>query len=245
MNLKNQELKLYLQMQYDYLHYPYGAEALLRWEHPEKGFVSPGIFIPIAEESELILDVSEWVLVEACSIINRLNERDFSISVNLSPRHFRKEDFVQHIKEIVRDTGADPRKLILEITEGLMIHDIKNVTEKMDELSGFGIRFSIDDFGTGYSSLTYIKRLPISEIKIDRSFIQGIPADENDTAIVNAIIAIGNNMNLKIVAEGVETREQVNFLKSRDPGILYQGFLFSRPGPWQEVMDKIQGHEGP
>ena len=230
------ELTLFLQPQFDTQSKMVGAEALVRWQHPQKGLVPPGVFIPVAEESGLIIKLGKWVLEETCKIIVQTKNSQLPIAVNISAKQFNREQFVDEVKEIVSIKGADPSRLIFEVTESLLIQDVHSVIKKMEELAKIGIRFSIDDFGTGYSSLMYLKRLPISEIKIDRSFIMEIPHDENDVAIVEAICAIAKSMNLALVAEGVETREQIDFLRSKGE-ITFQGYFFSKPRPWREVVE--------
>ena len=233
--IENGDLRLYLQPQVKYKGELDGAEALVRWQHSEKGLIPPGVFIPIAEESDLIVDIGRWVTTTALEIMAKsdMQGTPLSISVNLSPRHFRKVGFVPWIKEVIASTGADPNHLTLEVTEGLFIDDIADVVAKMSELAALGIRFSIDDFGTGYSSLSYIKRLPVKELKIDRSFIQDVTTDESDAALVETILSVAKHMHLKVVAEGVETKEQADFLNVRG-NITYQGYLYGKPKPAEE-----------
>jgi len=235
----DRQLRLFLQSQVHPEHGVVGAEALLRWQHPQRGLLGPTDFIPIAEESGLIVPLGAWVLTEACSMI-ALEARDgraLRLSVNLSPRHFRQRDFVVWMKDLLVTTGIDPRLLTLEITESLFIHDIGEIAERMHELAALGVRFSIDDFGTGYSSLAYLKQLPIHELKIDQSFIQDAPADPNDAALVETILSVARHLQLDVVAEGIETREQAEFLDSRAT-IVHQGYFHDRPVPAPQWLEK-------
>ena len=224
------ELRLFLQPQVDADNRRVGAEALVRWQHPERGLLAPGIFIPIAEESDLIVEIDAWVMTEVCKLIAREESAGMTlnISVNVSPRHFHQPGFVQWVEQLLVSTGADPSRLTLEITEGLVISDINDVILKMNMLSARGIHFSIDDFGTGYSSLAYLKRLPIHELKIDKTFIMDVPSDADDVALVETILSVARHMRLKVIAEGVETKEQAAFLNERGR-VVHQGYLFGRP----------------
>jgi EAL domain-containing protein (putative c-di-GMP-specific phosphodiesterase class I) len=239
--LQQKALRLYLQPQVDRKGRLVGAEALVRWQHPERGMVPPGIFIPVAESSDLIVDVGIWVTTEACKLLAQQEMAGLSIrlSVNLSPRHFRKPNFVEWMKGVLHDTGADASKLTLEITEGLVIDNVHDVIAKMSELHALGIHFSIDDFGTGYSSLAYIKRLPIQELKIDKTFVQDAPTDPSDAALVETILSIAQHMHLQVVAEGVETEEQAEFLNARAK-VTHQGYLFGKPEPAQVWIERWQ-----
>jgi diguanylate cyclase (GGDEF)-like protein/PAS domain S-box-containing protein len=228
--LHHQDLRLYLQPQVNANGTLVGAEVLVRWLHPERGQIPPSMFIPVAETSDLIVEVGKWVTVESCKLLALQAMQDLSIrlSVNLSPRHFRQASFVSWIKTVLAETGADPMRLTLEITEGLVIDNVHDVIAKMSELHALGIHFSIDDFGTGYSSLAYIKRLPIQELKIDKSFVQDAPNDPNDAALVETILSVAQHLNLQVVAEGVETQEQADFLNARGT-VIHQGYLFGKP----------------
>ena len=230
--IRENELRLYLQPQVDASGRPVSAEALVRWQHPEKGLVPPAQFIPIAEESDLIVDLGVWVMAEACRLLSQeeMADHPVRISVNVSPRHFRQAGFVSWLRELLVISGADANYLTLEVTEGLVIDNMNDVVAKMNELAAMGIHFSIDDFGTGYSSLSYLKRLPINELKIDRSFIQDLPDDLDDAALVEAILAVAKHLHLQIVAEGVETTAQADFLNTR-ADIVHQGYLYGRPEP--------------
>lgn len=230
--LGNGELMIHLQSQVDRRGRVVGAEALLRWNHPQRGLIPPSLFIPIAEQSDLIVELGGWVLEEVCAMIaaEQLAGRSLKIAVNLSPRQFRKAGFVSWLKLLLASSGADPGYLTLEVTEGLMIDNMDMVVGKMHEIAALGVRFSVDDFGTGYSSLSYLKRLPIRELKIDKSFVQDLPGDSDDAALVDTIIAIARHLNLVVVAEGVETEAQADFLNARG-NVIHQGFLYARPRP--------------
>ena len=226
------ELRLYLQPQVDASGRLAGAEALVRWQHPERGLVPPGAFIPVAEESDLIVELGAWVLAEACRLMAQADMAGLPLrlSVNLSPRHFRQAGFVTWLQGLLAASGADATHLTLEVTEGLMIDNLSGVVAKMGELTALGIHFSLDDFGTGYSSLAYLKRLPIHELKIDKSFVQDAPSDPDDAALVETILAVAQHMHLKVVAEGVETEAQAAFLNARAT-VVQQGYLYGRPEP--------------
>jgi len=225
-----QSFELHLQSQVDATGLVTGAEALVRWRHPTRGLVAPATFIPLAEESRLILPLGEWVLQQACAVIARLDAAGHSlhIAVNVSPLQFAQTNFVARVRDILSATGADPTHLTLEITEGLLVEHMTETMGRMAELASLGIRFSIDDFGTGYSSLSYLKRLPLYELKIDKSFVQDVPDDPNDVALVETILAMSRHLHLHVVAEGVETAAQFEFLKSRGC-TRFQGYHFHRP----------------
>lgn len=235
----NKELRMFLQPQVDASVKFVGAEALLRWQHPVRGLLPPGVFIPIAEQSDLIVELGSWVMTQACRLLAEQNAKgtNFRISVNVSPRHFRKNNFVSWLKNILVRSGADPTRLTLEITESLFIDNMSDVIAKMTELVTLGIHFSIDDFGTGYSSLAYIKRLPIDELKIDKTFVQDAPTDSNDAALVETILAVADHMHLKVVAEGVETEAQARFLNER-AAVIHQGYLYGRPELAEKCLEK-------
>ena len=233
--LEQNQFLVYLQPQVDREGALVGAEALIRWQHPGWGMISPSTFIPVAEETGLIIPIGEWVLQETCHYLTRIQASGsrLHISVNVSPYQFRQPTFISRIKAIVAATGVDPTRLTLEVTEGLILEDIHQAIVTMAELQILGIHFSIDDFGTGYSSLAYLKRLPLNELKIDQSFVQDTPHDPNDAALVEAIISIARHFNFAIVAEGVETIEQADFLKARGCDF-YQGYLYGKPIPISE-----------
>ncbi|MBI2746842.1 MAG: EAL domain-containing protein [Burkholderiales bacterium] len=231
------ELRLYLQPQVNAQGRVVGAEALVRWLHPEHGLMAPGTFIPIAEESELITELGRWVLKTVCRHLGELR-RDglrLPIAVNISPRQFHQPGFVHVVQDTLMAQGAAPDDLVIEITESIVMDQMDSVVQKMSHLTSLGVKFSLDDFGTGYSSLAYLKRLPIHELKIDRSFVQDAPTDPSDAALVEAILSVARHMRLKVVAEGVETVEQSDFLNARGQ-VIQQGYLHGRPAPADEVL---------
>ncbi len=235
--LENQQFHLYYQIQVDSSHRPLGAEALIRWLHPERGLVSPAQFIPLAEETGLILPIGQWVLETACTQLKAWEQdaltRDLVLAVNVSAKQFRQADFVAQVQAAVQRHAINPMRLKLELTEGMLLKNIEDTIATMNALKEIGIQFSLDDFGTGYSSLQYLKRLPLDQIKIDQSFVRDIGTDSNDKAIVSAIIAMTQSMKLSVIAEGVETKEQRQFLL--DEGCThYQGYLFGRPVPIEQ-----------
>ena len=237
------ELRLFLQSQVNVAGQLTGAEVLVRWQHPRDGLVGPGAFIPVAEESDLIVALGGWVLSHACALLAQpvFAQRGWRLSVNLSTRQFRQAGFVPQIRALLAASGADPRLLTLEVTEGLVIDDFDDAVAKMAELADLGVDMSLDDFGTGYSSLAYLKRLPIQEIKIDRSFVRDAPANPDDGVLVEGILSVASHFGLRVVAEGVETQEQARFLRERAPGIVYQGYLFGRPEPESDWLVRATG----
>jgi diguanylate cyclase (GGDEF)-like protein/PAS domain S-box-containing protein len=226
------QIAVHLQPQVDARGRPLGGELLLRWTDPRRGPVSPARFIPLAEETGLILPLGELVLRRACEALARLRAAgsELHLSVNVSPRQFRKDDFVERVRALLCETGAPADGLILEVTEGLLIENWQATLARMQELVALGVRFSIDDFGTGYSSLGYLKKLPLYELKIDKSFVDDAPGDPSDTAIVQSILSVARHLGLHVVAEGVETQEQAAFLVAHGCQGL-QGYLYARPMP--------------
>ncbi|RLB61856.1 MAG: bifunctional diguanylate cyclase/phosphodiesterase [Deltaproteobacteria bacterium] len=215
-----------------------GVEALLRWQHPELGMVYPGQFIPLAEHIGLIVPIGEWVLRTACQDArawNEGNKNSIRVAVNLSPRQFQQPDLYEKICQIIDETGVDPAWLGLEITESAVMQNVDYAICVLTDLKKLGIHLSVDDFGTGYSSLSYLKRFPIDLLKIDRSFITDIPKDSDDIAIVSAVVSMAHNLNLKVLAEGVETLEQKDFLHSICCDE-FQGFYFSRPVAAKQIF---------
>ena len=210
-----------------------GVEALVRWQHPRRGLVCPADFIPQTEDNGLILPLGHWVLETACSQLvvwaGQADKAHLTVAVNVSGRQFRQRDFVEQVLAVLRATGANPQRLKLELTESLLLHDMEDIIGKMTALKAEGVSFSLDDFGTGYSSLSYLKRLPLSQLKIDQSFICDVLTDSNDAAIARTVIALGKSLGLAVIAEGVETEGQREFL-ARLGCHAYQGYLFGRPG---------------
>ncbi|HLA33155.1 MAG TPA: PAS domain S-box protein [Pseudomonas sp.] len=222
-----------------------GAEALLRWSHPLLGAQSPALFIPILEESGLILEVGGWVLTEACQACAQLlqdglvDSQQFSLCVNISPRQFRQNDFVERVESSLAGSQLPTAMLKLEITEGIVIQNIDDTIAKMNRLKRLGVSFAMDDFGTGYSSLTYLKRLPVDVLKIDQSFVRDATQDANDAEIIRAIVAMARSLGLAMIAEGVEHSDQLDFLQEQGCH-LYQGYLFSKPVPMDEFRILLQ-----
>ena len=222
-----------------------GAEVLLRWQHPERGMVSPAQFIAVAEESDLILHIGQWVLRTACQQL-ALWQQDprsshLQLSVNVSARQFRQPEFVRQVTEIIQETGVRSHLLTLELTESLVLDNVDDAIEKMHQLRTKGVRFSVDDFGTGYSSLAYLTRLPLDQLKIDQSFVRNLGARATDDVIVQTIIGMARNLELEVIAEGVETQEQKDFLV-RHGCDLYQGYLLGRPMP-VDALDAVLAGE--
>ncbi|MDP1766385.1 MAG: EAL domain-containing protein, partial [Methylotenera sp.] len=230
--LESGQLKLLLQMQVNELNQIIGAEALIRWEHPEQGLIYPSQFVPFAEESLLILPIGQWVLETACAQLmewqNNPVTQDLSLAINVSARQFRQANFVEQIQSMLAKFDISPHKLKLELTESLVFDNIADSIRKMRELRAIGINFAMDDFGTGYASLIYLKSLPLSQIKIDRSFVRDIAIDRDDEIIVQTIISMAHNLGLEVIAEGVETVEQLEFLR-KNGCKAFQGHLFSKP----------------
>ncbi|MFM2485800.1 putative bifunctional diguanylate cyclase/phosphodiesterase [Celerinatantimonas yamalensis] len=208
-----------------------GIEALVRWQPPGRALILPSQFIAFAQESDLIVEIGRWVLEQACSSFVRWQSQGLTVaklSVNISAREFTQSNFVDMVQSVIQETQMDPRHLQLELTESILAVDVENAISKMNELKAFGVRFSVDDFGTGYSSLTYLKRLPINELKVDRSFVRDVPHDQQNMAIIEAIIALAKHLDFQVTAEGVETHPQLDFLR-RQGCLCYQGFLVSKP----------------
>lgn len=235
--LERRQFQLYYQIQVDSSRRPIGAEALLRWHHPDRGLVSPAQFIPLAEETGIIIPVGLWVLRTACSQLQRWQKnvltRDLTLAVNVSAKQFRQSDFVANVQRTLLETGVNPGLLKLELTESIVLENVEETIAKMREIKLMGVSFSMDDFGTGYSSLQYLKRLPLDQIKIDQSFVRDIAHDPNDAAIVQTIIAMSEVLGLSVIAEGVETEVQREFLELRGC-LAFQGYLFGRPVPIEQ-----------
>jgi diguanylate cyclase (GGDEF)-like protein/PAS domain S-box-containing protein len=241
--IKTKQFLLYYQPQVERGHVT-GAEALIRWKHPGRGIVSPGEFIPLAEESRLILPLGEWVLEAACAQIasweGSKETAHLTVAVNISALQFRQPSFVEQVLATLSRTGANHGNLRLELTESMLVENIENVIAKMNELKSHGLRFSLDDFGTGYSSLSYLKRLPLDSLKIDRSFVHDILVDATSGAITQTILSLGRAMGVAVIAEGVETEEQRDYLASLGCHS-FQGFLFSRPLPLKQFEAFLRG----
>jgi predicted signal transduction protein with EAL and GGDEF domain len=237
------QLHLQYQPQVDSERRLIGAEALVRWAHPERGLVPPDDFIPLAEETGLILPIGHWVLATACAQIRAWSANaatgGLRLAVNVSARQFRQPDFVAQVRQVLAQAGADPGRLKIELTESMVLDDIGDTFEKMHALKSLGIGFSLDDFGTGNSSLAYLTRLPLDQLKIDRSFVRNLPGNRNDAIIAQTIITMARSLGLDVIAEGVETEVQRGFL-DRHNCTAYQGYLFSRPLPLDEFNRQVR-----
>lgn len=225
-----------------------GAEALLRWRHPARGFISPADFIPIAEESGIIIQVGEWVIFNACSQIETWIESGIMdtvrhVAVNISPRQFHQENFSRILRSTLDATDTDPSMLTLEVTEGVVLDRVDETIEVMTHLKEIGVGLSVDDFGTGYSSLSYLKRLPLDQLKIDKSFVDDIAIDGNARHIIEAIISMANHMQFNVIAEGVEEESQLRFLQNHGCHV-YQGYYFSRPVTAPEFEELVRRSYG-
>jgi len=239
--LERRQLRLHYQIQVDSARRAIGAEALLRWEHPGRSLVSPAEFIPLAEETGLIVPIGLWVLQTACAQIRDWSAnpatRDLQLAINVSARQFRQSDFVEQVQQAIFATGINPARLKIELTESMVLDNVSDTITKMHALKALGVSFSMDDFGTGHSSLSYLKQLPLDQLKIDQSFVRDLATDPNDAAIVRAIITLGQTFGLNVIAEGVETEAQREFLELNGCHA-FQGYLFSRPLP-PEAFEKF------
>jgi len=237
------QFRVHYQPQYDRDGLIVGAEALVRWQHPQRGLVMPGQFIPLAEETGLILPLGQWVLEQVCHQIHAWREHpvlgQLVVSVNLCAHQLLQANFVESVTSVLMASSADPHKLQLELTESVLAHSIEDVSEKMRRLVALGVHFSLDDFGTGYSSLSYLKRLPIQQLKIDASFVRDLQTDPHDVAIARTIIALGQSLGLEVIAEGVETTAQRDILLAQGCR-LFQGYLYARPQALAELVDLVK-----
>lgn len=230
--LREHQMLLHYQPQVDSHGRIVGVEALVRWQHPSRGLVFPGAFIGLAEETRLILELGDWVLETACHQLAAWaplpGRCELSIAVNVSARQFHQRDFVQRVQASLERAGAEPRRLKLELTESLLVQDLPDVVHKMSQLQALGVRFSLDDFGTGYSSLAYLKQLPLDQLKIDQSFVRDVLVDANAATLARTIVSLADSLELQVIAEGVETVEQRDFLEHSGCSY-FQGYYFSRP----------------
>jgi diguanylate cyclase (GGDEF)-like protein len=231
------ELSLHIQSQVNFEGNKVGAEVLMRWNHPERGSVPPSVFIALAEQSDLINTIGDWLLTKSCELCVQISTLGYSlpISINISPKQFRQIDFAEKVRDALKVNGLVGSCLVFEVTEGLLIQDLEGAIERMNSLAEMGIRFSIDDFGTGYSSLSYLQRLPLYELKIDKSFVHRISKNANDRAIVELIIAMAQHLDLKVVAEGVETLEQAQMLQGYGCET-FQGYLYGKPSAIEQWL---------
>jgi EAL domain-containing protein (putative c-di-GMP-specific phosphodiesterase class I) len=240
--LQNREFSLYYQVQVDSDRHNIGAEALIRWKHPEQGLISPAKFIPVAEDTGLILPLGLWVLQTACAQLKIWEEnplaRELSLAVNVSARQFRQSGFVKQVSDLIEKTGINPLRLKLELTESTVLENVTDTIAKMHALKSIGVRFSMDDFGTGYSSLAYLTQLPLDQLKIDQSFVRNIGTKSTDSMIVQTIVGMANNLSIEVIAEGVETKAQLDFL-SESGCKCYQGYLFGKPMPLEEFTGML------
>lgn len=241
--LREKQFVLHYQPQVDDAGRVVGAEALVRWQHPQQGMVSPAEFIPAAEESGLIVPLGRWVLETACRQLEEWSRQpamqSLVVAVNISARQFGHSGFVDMVATTLASSGADPQRLKLELTESLLLDNLEDTILKMSTLKALGLRFALDDFGTGYSSLSYLKRLPLDQLKIDQSFVRDVLSDANDAAIARTVLALGQNLDLEVIAEGVETEAQREFL-ARHGCLFYQGYLFGRPMPAAELTALVR-----
>lgn len=240
--IEKKEFVLYYQAQMDLMHKKVlGFEALIRWKHPSKGLLYPSEFIYLAEESGLIIPIGEWVLKAACLQLKEwmnMGHNSIKMAVNLSARQFKDKDFVHMVLDTIESTNIDPNMLVLEITESVALDDLEYTISTIKELKSIGVNFSLDDFGTGYSSMSYLKKLPVSNLKIDKSFLDTIMDDISDQKIVQAIICLAKNLDLNIIAEGVERSEQEQFLQDSNCNMA-QGFLYSKPVPKERAVEYL------
>ena len=241
--LELDQLRLYYQPQISSERRVIGVESLLRWQHPERGLVPPDDFIPLAEDTGLILPIGLWVLTSACAQLKtwegNASTRELQVAVNVSARQFRQADFVDQVQGVLEASGANPARLKLELTESLVLEDVKGAIAKMKAIKRLGVSFAMDDFGTGYSSLSYLAQLPLDQLKIDRSFVRKLQANSSEEVIVRTIITMGRGLGLHVIAEGVETDAQHKLLELHGCHA-YQGYLFSRPLPLQETEEFLQ-----
>ena len=240
--LADEQFVLHYQMQVDSARRVIGAEVLLRWRHPQRGLVSPGDFIPVAEDTDLILPIGRWVLFQACQQLRVWSQSpqtcELQLAVNVSARQFKQPDFAEQVAHALRDSGADPRLLKLELTESLVLVNVEQTLAKMKAIRALGVRFAIDDFGTGQSSLAYLTKLSLDQLKIDQAFVAGMLESHTDGVIVQTMIGMAHTLGLDVIAEGVETEDQLAFLRTSGCHC-YQGYLFGRPLPIESFMAQI------
>jgi EAL domain-containing protein (putative c-di-GMP-specific phosphodiesterase class I) len=246
--LAQKHFALFYQIQVNADNQPIGAEALIRWMHPMRGVVMPEEFISLAEETGLIIPIGLWVLETACLQLKAWEANplacELKLAINVSGRQFHQPEFVQQVSQMLIKTSAVPNRLKLELTESVVLDDIDDTIAKMHELKQLGVQFSMDDFGTGYSSLSYLTQLPMDQLKIDQSFVHNIDTKHTDAVIVQTIIGMGNTLGMEVIAEGVETEGQREFL-FRAGCTRYQGYLLSKPVPLEEFENALLGPSFP
>jgi EAL domain-containing protein (putative c-di-GMP-specific phosphodiesterase class I) len=219
-----------------------GTEALIRWRHPERGLVSSLEFIPLAEESKLSLAIGEWVLYKACAQLKAWQDAGgppLPIAINISGRQFWQGKLIESVDRAIKATGAEPHHLAVEITESILIRAALEAIDTLKGLKAMGVRITLDDFGSGYSSLNYLAKFPIDMLKIDRSFIKELGVDPNAATITTTVIGLARNLGIEVIAEGVETQEQAEFLRERGCRLM-QGYLFAKPGPPEEIECRLK-----
>jgi len=240
--LDRNELSLHYQVQVDASGQPVGAEALVRWNQAERGMVSPAEFIPLAEETGLILPIGHWILRQGCETLANWTKhpetRELKLAVNISSRQLSQADFVEQVRTLLAETGANPALLKLEITESVILDNVDDTIDKMHAVRDLGVNFSMDDFGTGYSSLSYLQKLPLQQLKIDQSFVRNMAFNNHDSAIIRTILALGKNLDLNVIAEGVETEVQREYLANYGC-LIFQGYLFGRPIPADKFRQSL------
>ena len=236
--LQEGQLQLFVQPQVDMMGRVVSVEALVRWQHPVNGMVDPAEFIPVAEDTGLVVPMGDWVLEQTCRLLNdpRVQQGGYRVSVNVSAVQFQQAGFVRKLQELIQRTGVDASRLTLEVTESLLLQEVEQAIQKMVSLRALGVHFALDDFGTGYSSLAYLMRLPIQEIKLDQTFIHDLTPQSHGAVLVEALLMVAKGRALRVVAEGVEHKAQAQLLQAWEPGILCQGYLFSRPLPASEWL---------
>ena len=241
--LEKKQFQLHYQIQVDNKHQLLGAEVLIRWLHPERGLVYPSDFMQMVEDTNLIIPIGHWVLETACKQLKAWAQDKFTkqltLSVNVSAKQYRQANFVSLVESTIQHHGINPKRLKLELTESTLVENIEKLVTSMNELGKIGVQLSLDDFGTGYSSLQYLKRLPLYQLKIDQSFVRDIEIDNNDKEIVRTIISMANAMNLNVIAEGVETKEQLALLEGYGC-LTYQGYLFGKPIPIEQLDAQLK-----
>ena len=219
-----------------------GVESLIRWHHPERGFLAPDEFIGIAEDTGIISEIGSWVIQTACRAGAHLNqhfERNLQVAINISPRQFRDPNLINTVRQSLRETGLSADQVEIEITETMLMEDISAAQVAVERFQEIGVKLAIDDFGTGYSSLNYLKKFPINTVKVDRSFVMDIPDNVDDMAITSAVIAMAHELKMEVVAEGVETAEQFDFLATHNCEYA-QGWLFSKPIPLPDLIEYVK-----